>query len=169
MPGGQTMKYHHAPWSPLLKTVSWLSTGLLLAIGLIPWLTGMHLPAFLHWGIILLPVIILLVCACFTVRGYTLGTDAILIQRLFWSTRLPRAGLQAARFEPGVMRSSLRTCGNGGLFSFSGYYRNQRLGSYRAWVTDLSRTVVLQYANHTVVVSPESPEDFVRELSETAG
>ena len=152
-----------------MKTVSWLSTGLLLAIGLIPWLTGMHLPAFLHWGIILLPVIILLVCACFTVRGYTLGTDAILIQRLFWSTRLPRAGLQAARFEPGVMRSSLRTCDNGGLFSFSGYYRNQRLGSYRAWVTDLSRTVVLHYDDRTAVISPESPEDFVRELSETAG
>ena len=163
------MKYHNAPWSPLLKAVSFLSSGLLLAISLILWLIGEHLPSSLHWGIILMPVIVLLACACFTVRGYALGTDAILVQRLFWATRLPRAGLQAARFEPDAMRSSIRTCGNGGLFSFSGFYRNQHLGPYRALVTDRSRTVVLQYADRTVVVSPESPEDFVRELSETAG
>jgi hypothetical protein len=163
------MKYHRAPWSPLLKTVSLFSTGLLLAGSLILWRAGERLPFFLHWGLSFLPVIILLVCACFTVRGYALGTDVILVQRLFWTTRLPRAGLKTARFEPDAMRSSIRTCGNGGLFSFSGHYRNRHLGRYRAWVTDLSRTVALHYADRTVVVSPESPEDFVRELSETTG
>ena len=63
------------------------------------------------------------------------------------------------------MRRSLRTFGNGGGFSFSGFYYNKRLGSYRAFVTDLHRTVVLRYAKRRVVVSPAAPEDFVRDLA----
>jgi Bacterial PH domain len=78
---------------------------------------------------------------------------------------LPRNGLQSARFEPNVMRGSIRTCGNGGLFSFTGFYRNKLLGSYRALVTDTKQKVVLAYSDRTVGLSPESPEEFVRELA----
>ena len=49
------------------------------------------------------------------------------------------------------MRRGIRTFGNGGGFSFTGFYYNQRLRSYRAFVTDLRRTVVLRYAARTVV------------------
>ncbi len=63
------------------------------------------------------------------------------------------------------MSKSLRTCGNGGFFSFTGFYRNKALGAYRAYVTDLHQTVVLRYSDRTVVVSPESPEEFARELA----
>ena len=51
--------------------------------------------------------------------------------------------------------------GNGGLFSFSGWYCNKALGTYRAWVTDPGKTVVLRYGVKTVVVSPSEPEAFV--------
>ena len=47
---------------------------------------------------------------------------------------------------------------------FTGWYYNKRLGSYRAFVTDPRRAVVLRYANRRVVLSPDAPEDFVREL-----
>jgi hypothetical protein len=50
-------------------------------------------------------------------------------------------------------------------FSFSGYYRSLVLGRYRAFVTDLHRTVILRFPKRTVVLSPGSPEDFVQELS----
>ena len=91
--------------------------------------------------------------------------DAILVHRLLWATHLPRAGLQSAEFVPNAMCKSLRTCGNGGFFSFTGFYWSKTLRSYRAYVTDLRRTVVLRYERRTVVVSPDSPEDFVRELT----
>jgi hypothetical protein len=60
-------------------------------------------------------------CALFVVRGYTITPDAILVHRLFWSTRLPRVGLQSATAEPKVMRKSIRTCGNGGFFHSPGF------------------------------------------------
>lgn len=62
------------------------------------------------------------------------------------------------------MRASLRTFGNGGGFSFTGRYWNKRLGSYRAFVTNPARSVVLRWQDRTVVVSPASPEEFVREV-----
>jgi hypothetical protein len=62
-------------------------------------------------------------------------------------------------------RRSLRTFGNGGAFSFTGFYYNKRLRSYRAYVTDPRRSVVLRYTNRRVVLSPAAPEDFVQDLA----
>jgi hypothetical protein len=83
---------------------------------------------------------------------------------LFWTTRLDRNGLKSAEFVPKAMNKSLRTCGNGGGFSFTGWYWSKSLGFHRAFVTDLNRTVVLRFGTRTVVVSPDDPEDFVRDL-----
>ncbi len=124
---------------------------------------GPHL-ALLRW-VVILPLLILFGAALCTIRGYTITSDAILVHRLLHDTSLPRAGLESASADPEAMRGSLRTCGNGGAFSFSGFYYNKRLGSYRAFVTDPRRAVVLRYANRRVVLSPSSPEDFARELS----
>jgi Bacterial PH domain len=78
---------------------------------------------------------------------------------------LPRSGLESARIEPNAMRSSIRTFGNGGFFSFSGFYWNKALGVYRAFVTDPRRAVVLRYSSkRTVVLSPVSPQDFIDHL-----
>jgi hypothetical protein len=61
---------------------------------------------------------------------------------------------------------SVRTCGNGGLYSFTGWYWNQELGRYRAFVTDHAKIVVLRYPESTVVVSPGDPEGFVKAVTE---
>jgi hypothetical protein len=63
------------------------------------------------------------------------------------------------------MRGSIRTSGNGGAFSFTGFYHNKRLRSYRAYVTAPRRTVVLRYADRRMVLSPGAPEDFVSDLA----
>ena len=62
------------------------------------------------------------------------------------------------------MTRSLRTCGNGGFCSYTGWYWSQSLGTHRAFVTDPARTVVLRYARRTVVVSPGDPEAFTHAL-----
>jgi hypothetical protein len=90
--------------------------------------------------------------------------SALLVHRLFWSTRLPLAELKSAQVEPRAMRWSVRTFGNGGLFSFSGWYYNTFLGAYRAFVIDPNQTVVLHLGRRSVVVSPAKPEEFVREI-----
>ena len=59
---------------------------------------------------------------------------------------------------------ALRTCGNGGLFSFTGFYWSKRLGPFRAYVTNHRHCVVLRLAGKTVVMSPDDPEAFMRAL-----
>ena len=103
-------------------------------------------------------------CALFTIRGYTITRNALLVHRLLWNTRLSLDGLKSARFELGAMRWGIR-CGNGGFFSFTGLFYNRKLGFHRAFVTDHIRTVVLRYPHRIVVVSPADPEAFVRDLA----
>lgn len=119
--------------------------------------------------IALIPLVIVFGGALFTIRGYTVTADAILIHRLFWMTRLPLAGLQSAQFDPNAMRCSIRLLGNGGLFSFAGFFRNKPLGIYRAFVTDPRQAVVLRFPARTVVVSPSDPERFVHQIAPNNG
>jgi len=153
------MKTFAAPWSSLLIGISVLAT--VICIGIV------ILGVFQHRAMVMgaAPLALMMGCALFTVRGYAITPEAILVKRLFWDTRLPRAGLESATFLPGAMKGSLRTCGNGGFYSFTGRYWNRGMGNYRAFVTDGARSVVLRYAGRTFVVSPGDPEGFVRELT----
>lgn len=118
-----------------------------------------------YLAVVWLPLLILLGCVPFVVRSYAIADDAVLVRRLFWDTRLDLAGLKSVEVVPGAMRGSIRTCGNGGGFSITGWYWSKRLGSYRAFVTDLNRTVVLVFAKRKIVISPEDPEEFVAALN----
>jgi hypothetical protein len=160
------MKHYDAPWSTSLIVMSIITTVLCLGITVGAWLNlaGMHPPGALG-GVVFLPLIILFGAALFTIRGYSLSSDSILIHRLLWSTALPRTGLESAEVDLEAMRGSIRTFGNGGAFSFTGFYYNKRLRSYRAYVTDPRRVVVLRYANRRVVLSPATPDDFVYDLA----
>jgi hypothetical protein len=145
----------------LLIGVSSFLTLLCLGIGVDASLRSQGAAVWLGW----LPVVLGLACALFAVRGYTIMPEAILVHRLLWTTELPRVGLESARYAPNAMRWSIRKFGNGGFFSFSGFYWNKALGLYRAYVTDPARTVVLRYSSRrTVLLSPAAPLDFVREL-----
>jgi hypothetical protein len=105
------------------------------------------------------------IAALLTVRGYSVTPESILVRRLLWATRLPRAGLTSATYAPDAMAHSIRLFGNGGLFGVVGWFKNRVLGRYRAWVTDPRHTVVLRYTDRTVVVSPSPPERFVESLT----
>jgi lysylphosphatidylglycerol synthetase-like protein (DUF2156 family) len=152
------MKIFTAHWSTRLVVTSAATTALCLGIAGTIVRTGDA-----AWWAWLAPILLVLGCSLLTIRGYAILPSAILVRRLFWTTCLPRAGLESASFEPHVMSGSLRV-GNGGLFSFTGFYRNRRLGWYRAFVTDPARTVVLRYPDRTVVVSPGNPVAFAHEL-----
>jgi len=156
------MKNYTAPWSSSLIFISVFATLVCLGVSINLVLHGESWMA-------LLPLAIIFGGILFTIRGYAVTPDALLVQRLFWSTRLSLSELHSAQVEPRAMRWSLRTFGNGGLFSFSGWYYNKLLGKYRAFVTDPKRTVVLHLGGDSVVVSPAKPEAFVRDLLATFG
>lgn len=151
------MKTYKAPWSTSLIVMSVVASCILVGAALHCTITGHFWVAFVLYAIVFGGVL-------FTVRGYSIGDDAILVHRLFWSTRLPLLDLQSAEVAPDITQGGIRLFGNGGLFSFSGLFRNRALGVYRSFVTDPHRTVVLRYSTRPVVLSPDSPDDFVHDI-----
>lgn len=151
------MRYR-APWA---ASVKWITGGVIvLFVGLVfatPW------GGAAAWAL-------LLGLFAFGPSGYSFEGRDLVIHRKGWSpARVPLAGLTAARISPDAMRRSLRTFGNGGVFGFTGWFHNSRLGRYRAWVTDPKRAVVLEFGDRTIVVSPGRPHLFVEELRERTG
>jgi hypothetical protein len=150
-----------APWGAALTWVSALTTILVGALTLAP-IPGLGWPRLFLLSI---PVGAL----PFVVRRYEIRDGALFIRRLWWNTRIELAGLLSVRCDPGALKGSVKTCGNGGLFSFTGWYWSRQLGSYRMYVTDLKRPVVLMFERRCLVVSPDDPEAFVHELAAGCG
>ena len=163
--------FHRAPWSASLWLVSLISVVILLFVCTF---VGSRVPAW-PWGglprafAIYLPLIILLGAALFVIRGYELTSTELRVQRLLWLTTISLSGLERAWHDPNAMAWSLRLFGNGGLFSISGLFRNRTLGNYRAFATYPKRAVVLAFAGRKIVVTPENPEMFLRELGTLKG
>jgi hypothetical protein len=112
---------------------------------------------------------ILLFCGLFTVRAYRLEGRNLLVRRALWWSSISLEGLRKVEVDPEAMRRALRLCGNGGLFSFAGWYWSRRLGRFRAYVTDQRRTVVLSLPRHKIVLSPDQPEAFAELLRRQRG
>lgn len=150
-----------APWSRSLVLTSIAVTVLFLTCALIPLFANLD-------GVSVSVAALLLAlwvgAALFTVRGYVLSRNALLIQRLLWRTVLPLEGLIGAAADPAAMRDVSRLAGNGGLFSFSGLWTNRRLGRFRAFATSPRLAVVLELPKQKVVVTPENPGAFLDTL-----
>ena len=161
------MPMHHpaAPWGTFLKGISIVVALLLLGVSL---LVACFVPArtlpLLRVVVMAVPLLILLAAALFVVRGYELCDGVLHVRRLLWTTRVPLGELREAAIDPQAGAGSLRLFGNGGLCAFTGWFRNAKLGRYRAFVTDWQQAVVLRASACTVVLSPADPAGFVRGL-----
>jgi hypothetical protein len=143
-------KHFSAPWSRKLQLTT-VALGLILIIAAF---------AADGWGSLVV-VGIGLLAATFAIRGYSIADGRLLIHRLGWSTKYDLTDLTGVRFEPGATMGSIRALGIGGLFGFVGHYHNEMLGTYRAYVTDESRAVVMEFSQGTIVVTPGDPVAFL--------
>jgi hypothetical protein len=159
-----------APWSTSLKVTSAVGTVLVLGAGIgayraIPVPTG-----FTHqFGLavaLILPAV-LVGSLLFMVTGYAVEGAELYVKRLLSSTRISLQGLNRVWIEPAVCKGSIRVFGNGGLFSFSGWFYSRRLGRYRLFATDISRSVVLVLPARVVVITPAEPEVFIEHVRQS--
>ncbi len=153
-----------APWGRFLKVTTGLSSLILVVMAAIGAFAGPCNNTIWIVAMVAIPLSILFAAGLFTIRGYALTSDTLLIRRLFWNTRVGLSGLQSVTKDAEAMSQSTRRWGNGGMFSVTGKFENDRLGSYRAFVTDPARCVVLRFSDRTVVVTPGQPDDFVSAL-----
>lgn len=140
-----------APWDILLKLI----TGGLCIFGIV---LIFFSPGF--WTIAVMGGLIV-GSFFFTVRGYKLEGKTLKIQRVGWTKDFNLRNLKDVGIDNHAMQRSWRLMGNGGLFGWIGTFRNSRLGTYRAYVTNRYRCVVLDLENRVLVLSPDKPEAFI--------
>lgn len=158
-----------APWGISLKAISGGITLLLIGIAVIGLLTGPKSNWIWILSMVVIPLGIVFITALFTVRGYALTPNTLFVKRLIWNTEISLQGLQSIEADSNAMEGSIKTMGNGGLFSFSGSFRNKRLGAYRALATDMRRCVVLKFDQKVIVITPDKPMDFVNQVKALKG
>ncbi len=154
-----------APWALSLKITTGLSLFILIAIPVI-FFSYASLANDLGRTIIILflPMFILIGASLFIIRGYVITSDSIIVKQLGWSKKFDLDKLKSIKFDPNAMAASVRTFGNGGIFSYVGRFSNNSLGSYRAYATNPSLSVILYFKDETIVLTPDRPEYFVSSI-----
>jgi hypothetical protein len=150
-----------APWSRSLKTGSSFAVIVLAGIGAAGMLMLPERMLLERWLMVALPLIVLTSAFLSMVSGYTLTAAALEVQRPFWSTAFPLAELLSVAGDPEAFAGALRLFGNGGIFSFTGYFWSRKLGCYRALATDPARAVILKFRRRTLVISPGDTQHFI--------
>lgn len=152
-----------APWSTQLKLLTALGSAVILAVTVLL-LIQAKMP--LASRALLAGALLLMLpgFALFSIRGYRLEPDALIVRRLLWETSIPLRGLTRVEVRPLAKELGFRLLGNGGLFSFCGFYWSRSLGRYRLLGTDLKQAVVLRFEQRILIVTPSPPEAFAESL-----
>lgn len=147
-----------APWPRVLKITttigSLLLIGLTVILGAYPvarWVAG---APFVIWGL----------CLLYMVRGYRIEDKTLYIKRLFQETKIPLDGLKKVEHRPKALINAQRLLGNGGLFAFTGLFRNQDLGNFRLYATSPKDAVILYLPTQTIVITPANTQGLITKL-----
>jgi transcriptional regulator with XRE-family HTH domain len=146
--------HFRAPWCRLVTIVTTVVIVLMLAL---PFVVPTNTIYWTAWGAFLF-------CLFFSVSGFSVRDGQLLVHRLGWATKFDLTQLSAFEVNAHAMMGSIRLLGNGGLFCIIGHYRNGVIGSFRAYVTDPAKSVVLEFGARKIVVSPDDPQAFVETL-----
>ncbi len=140
--------------APLDNTARLVTILVLIMAGVFPFIPEMPV-----YGALLMPLIVFITWL-FSVRGYVIQNNTLLVNRPLWTTTITLPPDSVFRFEPEIKKGLWRTAGNGGLFGYTGRFRNRDLGNFRAYVTSWSDAVSVtsESTGFRAVISPEDPE-----------
>ena len=134
---------------------------MIAAAGAIPFILDqvMYFAAFL-------PVVIF-VTWLFSVTGYTLKENTLIVARPLWTTTIVLPPGSTARAEPEIRKGLLKTMGNGGLFGYTGGFRNKKLGNFKTYATNWSHAVSVtsEVDNFRIVVTPDEVGIFIQSIN----
>lgn len=147
-------KFQAAPMDTTAKVVTIL---IVLMAGGFPFLPGIPI-----YAIMLLPLVIL-IAWLFSVNGFTLQEQQLIIHRPFWSTVLQLPTDLVVELEPDVKKGLFKTMGNGGMFGYTGGFRNKKLGNFKAYATDWDNAISLcsETTGFCIVITPDESELFL--------
>ena len=151
-------EYKAAPLDMMAKIVTVV---MVAAAGAVPFVPGMVM-----YTVVILPVI-LFITWLFSVTGFAIENNSLIVSRPLWKTTIVIPPGSIARMEPEVRMGLLRTFGNGGLFGYTGRFRNRKLGFFNAYATNWKHAVSVTSGGQDfcIVVTPEDVEGFIQSIN----
>lgn len=159
------MVHFRASYDRLTRVLSPILVAVFVGSALLVW--AVPTPPMIRYGATLLFLLIPLITYLYSPAGYSIGPEALYIHRVRGVVRVPMESIRSARRGGSGELRGVRTFGSGGLFGYFGRFYSSRLGHYRAYLTQRGNLVVIE-AEHTYVLSPDRPEEFLRHLQEWA-
>ena len=100
--------------------------------------------------------------------GYLINEDAVAIRRRSGLKPIPFATLRSARLMEAaeLAESTWRWPAVGGLFGFYGTFETPALGRHQWYASRDEDLVLLQTSSGPVILSPDDPQTFVREVNQ---
>jgi hypothetical protein len=97
---------------------------------------------------------------------YKITNDKLIIHRLIADVRIDRQNIKSIELiDRQDIGWSLRIFGVGGLFGYSGYFANSKMGSMTWYTTRRDRTVlVVTNDEKKIILSPDDPKKLIAEF-----
>jgi hypothetical protein len=140
--------------APLDRAARWVTVLIVIMAFAFPLLPGMPI-----YGAILMPVV-LFATWLFSVKGYTLMNENLTVHRPLWDTEIVLPPDAVFRREPEITKGLGKTTGNGGVFGYTGRFRNKGLGGFRAFATNWAYAVSItsESQGFKIVITPDDLE-----------
>lgn len=122
-------------------------------------------PMLISIGVLVLFFAIIIGSYAFSITGYTVTQESLIIRRRFNNITIPRADIEEVRtIGPGEMKSLIRTFGNGGLFGYYGKFYSSTFGHMTFYVTNIKNKVLIRTTSgKKIIISPDDRQ-LVNEL-----
>ncbi len=155
-------------YSASLSTTAKLVTGIFIFIvflsSILTFVASDGAP--LAMGLITLLALIVVGTYMYSVRGYSLETDTLDVQRPIGAHSTFYSDITSVQvLGPEDTKGLIRTFGNGGLWGFTGHFYNKKLGNIRLYATHIQPSLlVYRSSGKPLLLSPDDAEGMAREL-----
>ncbi|RNC64885.1 PH domain-containing protein [Proteiniphilum sp. X52] len=145
-------------WAVTIVTLVFIAGGAFYVLS-IKWPTAMLWLKYLMMIVFLITVIIGMIYAPIRLEA----TDKkITLKMVFSSREIPLSEVtKVIRISKSDIDSSIRTFGSGGLFGYLGRFKNDKLGSYNMYATELNNLVLVCTTNKKYVFSCSRSNEFI--------
>lgn len=131
---------------------------MVVAAGAIPFISEISV-----YFIALLPLT-LLITWLFSITGYSIENNSLTVYRPLWKTIIEVPQGAVAQEEAEIKKGLMKVMGNGGLFGYTGGFRNKKLGNFKTYATNWGQAVsiICEAESFCIVVTPEDTRQLIQ-------
>jgi hypothetical protein len=155
---------YRAPWGTSVVVLTVLVTAGMLAVTAV----AVRSAPSSVWPLLALVPLSLVWAWAYSPTGYRIENGELLIERPAGELRVGLRQLRDVQLDP-RLGFAIRVFGDGGLFGGWGWFWSRRIGWFQVSVRRGRPNVLVRTSLRTVLVAPDRPEEFIREIERAGG